>query len=314
MKRNMNLIGILQNILIGTIEQYQKPEKELTKEKIPSLEKVDSKMFIDNVEKAIIIFSAILYIIGLIIVNIHLRRYNYYSIDLLNAHYILAGIYALSPIVIGWYFYSYLYVEFYIKYKSYFKKYPILFNFIKSILGIIAGVIIFGNLIFLGPSEFFSNFDIETRILIFSIIGLTLSLVSLYWFNEYRDADTYVKIFVTLSALLFIIPYIGNFSYNIYGDIPGTVGGGEFRSVRIVVNDEVKDDLIAVGLRFSEGFNVSEPIDLLVVTEKECVFIIGSEGSSLSINRDIVQAILFEKSDIILVAPQFNNANNKSEK
>jgi hypothetical protein len=48
-----------------------------------------------------------LYLIGLIVVNIHLSRYAYFSLSLLQARYVGAGLCALSPLFCAWFLLTY---------------------------------------------------------------------------------------------------------------------------------------------------------------------------------------------------------------
>jgi hypothetical protein len=42
------------------------------------------------------------YLIGFIVVNVHLARFGYYAVSLVNAQYLSAAVWTLVPVVVGW--------------------------------------------------------------------------------------------------------------------------------------------------------------------------------------------------------------------
>jgi hypothetical protein len=88
--------------------------------------------------------------------------------------------------------------------------------------------------------------------------------------------------------------YLCGFSFYLYGEMPAYLGGGKPRTVRIVVTESAKEDLVALGFQFSTKDAKSEPVQLLPATDKEYVFLTGTPQSSVGIRSDLVQAISYD--------------------
>src|SRR2546425_11325088 len=43
------------------------------------------------------------YLMGFIVVNAHFNRFGYYSVSLVSAQYLIAGIWAIGPVIVGWF-------------------------------------------------------------------------------------------------------------------------------------------------------------------------------------------------------------------
>ena len=109
-----------------------------------------------------------------------------------------------------------------------------------------------------------------------------------------RLSESFEPLFRLSGVFLIIIVYLCGFSFYLYGEMPAYLGGGKPRTVRIVVTESAKEDLVALGFQFSTKDAKSEPVQLLPATDKEYVFLTGTPQSSVGIRSDLVQAISYE--------------------
>src|SRR5262245_56150992 len=267
------------------------PIKPSGRKPLPRKDKLPPKDFLEIVAKVAVGLSVACYLIGFIVVNTHLNRFGYYSVSLVSAQYLTAGIWALAPLMLGWFF--------------------VLFTFkdevelsIKTQVSIVWLVMIYicpalAFLVLLLLSEQISMLRIGLRWIVMIVVGFFISLPAVAFFRWLTPLESLSKMWALTASLAFIVcvlnlAYLINFSRSLYGEIPGTWGGGRPRVVRILVKSEGKEDLTTVGVNFLQGSNVSEQMRLLVATDKEYVLLTRSGDRLVSIQSDAIQAISYE--------------------
>ena len=98
--------------------------------------------------------------------------------------------------------------------------------------------------------------------------------------------------FIFLTVIVFVA-YTGYFASTLYQEIPAFVGGGRPHQVRLIVETESKPYLESAGLSFSDDPNKSDPIQLILSTDKEYILKTNQSAQAMSIPNDAVKALLF---------------------
>src|SRR5262245_21912388 len=214
--------------------------------------------------------SVACYLIGFIVVNIHFKRFGYYSVSLLSSQYLIAGIWAIVPVELGWVFVLYLLLR-----SPGELAWPHS-DIMKTIVVLLLTVGAVGFLFGLN-SAWIKGLSLKLRWIIFCSAGFFLTLpigAFFWWLSPLRSLTRrWIPLTVVLAffAGLFAIAYLQAFSRHLYGEISGTLGGGKPRLVRLIVSREAKEDLAAAGIIFSQESRTSRSLKLLIATEKEYI-------------------------------------------
>jgi hypothetical protein len=250
------------------------------------------KDLLELVWKAAAVFSSLCFLCGFFVVNIHSTQFGYHSLGLLNAQYLTAGVWALLPVAVGWWIVLYVTDE---ESKGFVAKPGV-------ILFLICGVAI--TLLALGlGGHWISSLSLGLRVLIVVIAAFFTSLptVAFFWWLTPLHSVTKREINRTFAlacvACVFVVVYLLAFAHHVYPDIPGTLGGGKPRKVRLIIKPEVKKDFAAAGVVFAAESQMTECFDLLAATDKEYIVRGVGNAESLSIRSDSVQAVSYEKDD-----------------
>jgi hypothetical protein len=95
----------------------------------------------------------------------------------------------------------------------------------------------------------------------------------------------------SLVTGVFLI-YAAFFGLFAYSEIPQNLGGGHPRLVRILIDSADSTDLQAVGFSFSTQTSISDPVQLLIDSDKEYVFLVAD--TSARVSRELVKAVVYE--------------------
>jgi hypothetical protein len=258
------------------------------------LEKLSFKDLLDITWKLGAFVSVACYVIGSIVVNVHFRRYGYYSVSLVNTQYLIAGIWAIAPIALIWF----LILSGLMREPGLLQ--PPRSTTLQAILLLVIIVAVVGSFILASLLPLRLNQASATaKWIVVGAAGLflTLPIGALYWWLI--PVSSLTRKWIPLTVLLIFIAgllaaaYLQAFALTLYGEIPGTLGGGKPRLVRLVMQTEIKPDLLAAGISFPQESRISQTLKLLTATEKE--YVVLSEGnSSISIRSDLVEAVLYE--------------------
>jgi len=255
---------------------------------------------LDVFGKLIFGLAGLCYVLGVVVVTIHLRQYGVNSLDLSQLHYVTAGVWVVLPIAC------------------------------------ITTFIIFA--IFLAASQTDENQRSRSwsdriytafsavSVLIFIIlffwpkIGIEFSWKSVVWIPIIGSFAT-LMIFVgglslrkltrtttVKGALPFIVTpilglglfaaYVLLFAQYTYPSIPWATGGGRASSVRLFITPESMPYLqglkVALATKQQNGMVETDSIKLLLTTEKQLV-VINADGKAVSLPAETVKGISYEK-------------------
>ncbi|MGI0023597.1 MAG: hypothetical protein ACREA4_00455 [Nitrososphaera sp.] len=259
------------------------------------------KDFLEDLWRVTTGITLAFYLIGFIVVNVHLARFGYYAVSLVNAQYLSAAVWTLVPVVVGWSI-VFFGILCYVPPPPPHKKDPSWvanFEYLKIRL-LVELITIVSFVVLLVYPQWVAGLPFWLRVIIFVIAGVLFSrhvlIFASSWLGPLSILARKVIFLIAVQAIFacfFPLVYILTFSSALYGDIPTTWGGGKPRPVRLIVKNDVKQEIIAAGISMSERPLISEPVDLLLATEKEYIVLIGKERLTLSIRSDIIQAILY---------------------
>ncbi|MBI3683935.1 MAG: hypothetical protein HY235_26470 [Acidobacteria bacterium] len=257
---------------------------------------------VEPILKAVSIAGAVCYVTGLLVTNAALSRYGVYTTDLLRVDYIIAGLYALAPLVVlaaamvlareslkeakGW----------------------------QHALGVLAGTMV-GVLIALSfiswPAgiKLISTWFGSVFIGVLTLFGAWRILVEVVpgWVQEQKSAANNLEDAITgwmtlavalavFGALPLAVAYLVVFSRDVYGEIPVSRGGAKPREVTLVLSSEGIAALKGFGVGVGE--NAANVVSARLVLEKDAgyVFLFPDANKprnerTILIRRDLVPAM-----------------------
>jgi hypothetical protein len=266
------------------------------------------KTTLETAGKFLVGIAGLCYVTGLMVVTLHLSRYGLNSLMLSQLHYVMAGIWALLPIVLA----MFLTIA---AINSAFEEIertedPLdktarrlakLFSkrnrrIASSVLGSLFAMCfgLWALLGYAGKTIGWSWLVVlpAGAIVAFMLVGVGYGLSKP---RSFKDVKSFaLSMTVTFFSLLLFFGYLILFTRLSYQDIPWSTGGGGSSQVEFVVAAEVKPQLESVGIRFSDGQNRTESLKLLLATDKEYI-VINLDGKAVSVPADSVKSVLYEK-------------------
>jgi hypothetical protein len=247
--------------------------------------------------KMLIGLAGLCYVLGLIVVTIHLRAYGLNSLSLSQLHYVTAGVWVLLPILVMLFFA--VFAKFVIdaqkdrwENKSKLNK---LTEIVSALLGAI--FVFYVALEYLGR-PFGIQISLISWVLIPAFGTLSLSMLSaavIMLMSSAADRPPLgVSLAIGILGILMFMAYVVLFAGHTYREIPWGTGGARPSQVELVIATDAKPYLESAGIKFSEGQNRTESIKLVLATEKEYV-VINAEGKAVSVPSDSVRSVLYEK-------------------
>ena len=259
--------------------------------------KASIKEILELVSKALIGFAGLCYVLGLIVVTIHLRRYGLNSLTLSQLHYVTAGVWVLLPIVAM--ILIIIFAKFVIdaqeerwagksnRQKAWDISFPIVAVIVVSYVAVK----------FLGE-PFGIQLSLINWVAIPALGALASACVVMaitVVINNINNRNLrFTGLAVAVFGLVLFMVYVVLFSGRTYQEIPWATGGGRPSQVEFVVAGDAKPYLESVGIKFSSGQSRSESLKLLLATEKEYV-ILDSDGRAISIPADSIKTVVYEK-------------------
>ncbi len=264
--------------------------------------------------KIILGLAGFCYVLGVLVVSIHLRQYGLNSLTLSQLNYVTAGVWTLVPIclillLIILFAYGTVLettkgttgratpLE---KDKSRGQSH----KGSKKALDIIGSI---GSaLIILGlVAGYFSRYlGIElkwTDWLAIPVLGTFAAAAIATAIFMLTETDTYktlgnmaLGLGLAVMALLLSLWYVVLFSTHTYATIPSSTGGGSPSRVELVVASDAKQYLETVGIKFSGGQNRTDSLRLLLASDKQYV-IINADGRAVSVPADVVKSVIYER-------------------
>ncbi|HKO99695.1 MAG TPA: hypothetical protein VJU86_22140 [Pyrinomonadaceae bacterium] len=264
---------------------------------IPALR--SSKETLEVFGKIAIGLVGLCYVLGLIVVTIHLRKYGLNSLDLPQLHYVMAGVWAILPILLtvlmiifGAYMYQVQVID--EPASTGWKRLRKIFEVVLVLLVAFYFVLKFlgGNL---GLDFGWKSWVFIPLIGAFAAVSISAGVFLLTRPDGYSSIG---MLSINLGAIVFGLClgllYLVTFSNNTYQKIPWSTGGGRPSQVQLMIDPQSKPYLEGVGLRLTNAANMTEPTRLLMTTEKEVV-LINANGDAVSIPVGTVKSIVYEK-------------------
>lgn len=258
-----------------------------------------SKETLEVFGKIVIGLVGLCYVLGLIVVTIHLRKYGLNSLALSQLHYVMAGVWAMLPILVillmvifgvymyqievldapantGWQRIQKVLMVFFVLLVS--------FYFILGSLG--------GNL----------GLEFGWRSWVFvPLLGMLAAVcigTGVFLLTRPEGYGSVLMVSLSLGSIVFGLGmgflYLAMFSNHTYQKIPWSTGGGRPSKVQLMIDPLSRPYLEGVGLRVTNSANKTEPTRLLMTTEKELV-LINDNGDAVSIPVGTVKSIVYEK-------------------
>jgi hypothetical protein len=283
---------------------------------------------IESLGKALLFCGAVCYVVGLLVVNIYLRRFGFSDFSLLRTRFIFAGAICLIPTVIFSIMFFFIgriiangithMYELDVK-KSFFSLKMIIVMLAKIVITI--GVSIYVFFLFPSPNGFWNSsgvtpwgdyiLPIVTSLISIGIIPSILGFKSGVESNcgpgfgneQHRILRGKIdRIWILLLALTPVLIYgallyLGVFSSYIYPSTPDLFGGARAKQVQFVLFDDAMDEVLHAGLVMEGELHRTIPLPLL--WEGERVYLVAVPGQpntgwqrSVQIDKSMVAAVL----------------------
>lgn len=275
------------------------------------------KDFLETAGKIFLGIAGLSYVTGLVVVTVHLREYGLNSLILSQLHYVMAGIWALLPIVVAMFLITVAVHsvldelqrtkartrrqgesrapagsppnELSISWVKFASK-----MFMAAVFPVGIFVVLLALLAFTGI-----KFGWNWLLVLFvgAIVGTFAIGIGYLWRGSSPSRSTPNLIAMgaaTSLGLLFFFAYVVLFSKLSYKNIPWSTGGGGSSQVQLVVTNDAKPLLESAGLKFYEGKNRTDSLSLLLATDREYI-IVNQAGKAVSVPAGSVQSVIYEK-------------------
>ncbi len=279
--------------LRAMVEPRQGPEKPDGFSRFSSL--------IERSLKLAVAFVAIAYVFGIVVLNVHLSRYGYHSLGLLQLDYVVAGLWSLFPVILTCLL---IFIYFYFRFES------SLFDGSQSKTNvsveqkltqlIAAGVACLLTVLFIFwyfEIDFAWSWVVAGLVGFFITAGIVVFPIGIA--AEENRKDRILLAVMLIWCLIFLPFYLVYFGRNVYQTIPDTSGGGKGTKAVLVAKDAAAQSLLeAVGARFAEN-RKSAPVRLIRSTDKEMIIALESPPENqpgmkgVRLDAGLVSAILY---------------------
>lgn len=280
----------------------------------PSLEVL--KNIVEVVGKLSLGLLAICYVIGLVVVNLHLSNFGIYSLSIFRLVYVTAGLWTLLPLLVSL-VYGFLLIAVAVIFSPTLReqvshRFPLAVDKYED--RITRWVLLFGLLVPIGcsffalnllrkmlrisaPASLSSSWFPAIAILTSVFIGATLIIILTA--KSFTPARMGGIMYSGICAAIAFVGYVVIFAVTTYGSIPSALGGGGAKEVQFIVSadEQFKTSLINAGVKFQPDSHMTENVRYLFATESEYIILVKShEGKdvAVTIRSDDVKAILFE--------------------
>ena len=266
------------------------------------------KEVLETIGKLLLGAAGLCYVTGLIVVSLHLGRYGLNSLVLSQLHYVMAGIWALLPIVLALFLAAAVLTSAIdeierTKLASNSNRGRLARVFSKrnrkvtsAVFGALSGFsfLLWFLLGYAGIKVGASDplILLAGAVVAFAALGTGYGLSQPGSFRDWRSLA--LTITGTSVSILLFLGYLILFAKFSYQHVPWSTGGGGSSQVQIVVSADAKPFLESVGVKFPVGQNRTDSLRLLLVTDKEYV-IINPDGTAISVPADSVRSVLYEK-------------------
>jgi hypothetical protein len=249
--------------------------------------------------------AGLCYVLGLVVMPLHLSPYGLNSFDLPQVSYAVAGMWAVLPIVLI--VMSVIFATYLIS-TTWIDKQTILPG-AKKWMDVLFTILVVPLLLFLVISFLINRIGIDFTFknwIGFPLLGTVAALIILVGILRLvrtTRRDSLFEAIVTLGILvvgaILFLGYLILFSRNTYNTIPWAVGGGRPSIVRVLAAPESRQLFEAMKVPLSREpdnaiMTKTESIKLILATEKQLV-VLNSDGNAVSLPAETVKAISYEK-------------------
>lgn len=265
-----------------------------------------AKDALEFVSKMVLGLIGLSYALGLLVMNLHLYKYGVYSLNLLRLNYVIAGFWALVP-VIFWsvitFKVTWILLYYSKRFCAYYRFPPptsgpltpddkkmIRIEALHVFLAVVATVLIVKltvgfRLSWLQPIALAGL--LSWLLVHFSLLSITVYRATL--------PRVYMRILSVSLLLLTTITYVLAFALTMYGSINSSLGGGAPKEVIIIFTDDVetKKLLDITGFSFFPNSTQTATARILFVTEEEYILLPDNKDISLSVPRSSVKAVFY---------------------
>jgi len=255
---------------------------------------------LDLFGKLIFGFAGLCYVLGVVVVTLHLRQYGVNSLDLSQLHYVTAGVWVVLPIAfitIFAIFSMYVAAAQTEETQTNLSQFQRIYTALATIFTL-----------FIGVRFFWSKMGVEfswKSVVWIPLLGIVATLIifaGAYSLKSVSRATPIRKVLpslgTTVLGLVAFAAYVLFFAQYTYQSIPWATGGGRGSTVRLFLTPESMPYVkgLKVGLAASQTNTAVETdsIKLLLTTEKQFV-IINQDGTAVSLPAEIVKGISYEK-------------------
>lgn len=252
------------------------------------------KETMELIGKSLLALTGFCYLLGLIVTNINLSRYGYFSLSLLQLNYVFAGFWTLLPCFLGVPL-GMLAVVIFAGYEEVVsrlttgeKKWMTMTLMLGSMTASFMLIKLCALLLGLHFSWWW---------LLAAFFGVAiLNLLRLSIVLSFVAGVSLIRLltFYFLTCFISII-YLSLFARFIYRDIPAGMGGGRPAQVRLVVEKDAVPYIYAAGVGIGADQITSEPVDMILAAGDEYVVKPGAAARTVIIPRSSVKAILYEE-------------------
>ena len=254
--------------------------------------------------KLLLGLAGLCYVLGLMVVPLHLSPYGLNSLDLPQVSYAIAGMWAVLPIVLV--VMSIVFASFLVSSVFEKKTKEHWVNWWVDILAVITAVpvlltLVFGFLIRSVGIEFGWKNWVGFPVL--GTVAVLITLTAVYRLGRLTNRDSFGELLLTLGVLVFgsmlFLVYVILFSTHTYESIPWSAGGGRPSAVRLFIAQDSKPYLESLRVPLTAEQNKKElletsPIKLLLSTDKQLV-VVNSDGKAVSLPSETVKWVTYEK-------------------
>jgi len=268
-----------------------------------------SSRSIDALSKLLLGIAASCYVAGIIVVNLYLGRFGFYSLGMFRLSYIMAGFWVLGTLSV-----SYITIDLGFLFVAAVVRRHIHFSErILSLVGFGGGLVAFCSFVNILASLF-------GIVLSWSWLGISFLGVVGVWkisdqsknLEEKKYTDLKFRAHITLEFAVAIVSlglFVSSFARVLFGQIPANIGGGKPQLIQIVPNLESRPLFARLGLvhsvtsdstsmgRDSAYQLVTDTLSLLIATDEGLVLLSpGRSDQSISIRRETISAVIFHHS------------------
>jgi hypothetical protein len=258
------------------------------------------KNVLDVFGKLVLGFGGLCYVLGVVVLTIHLRQYGVNSPDLPQLRYITAGVWVVLPIAFITTFI--IFGIFLVGAQT--EETKINRSWLEKIYMAVSTVLVMMIIV----SFFWAAIGIEFTwkgvvwIPSLGVLAMPIIVVGSFSLKSLTRTTPVGKILRSLGVLFVGIglfaAYVHYFATYTYKLIPGATGGGRASSVRLFITPESMPYLqglkVALVTSQQNGMIQTDSVKLLLTTEKQFV-VINAEGKAVSLPSDLVKGIAYEK-------------------